>query len=168
VSGIATGSNVETVSWFLLKNYFRFVGPVTTVQHRNNSRLIIRPVEAFKNGDGCNSDLETVIQGVASHIALKTEGCSDEACSLLSSLCEAGYSFGEAVRDVNERLQTEFNEDSRRLRLWLLGDPTLRLHPFRPSEELTYSGVVSNPGVEPQTSLLSNLTVPLRQSKDPV
>jgi len=139
--GIATGIDSETVSWFLLKNYFRFVGPaqpgeaLLSDDPNTNAKLIAIPVGGL---NGIETEAMPacmdLLGGNASHLVVGAANHFDEAFLLLSCLCESGYPVGEAVRYVAAAIgDAGPTEDRSEEQLWLFGDPTLRLFPARPS-----------------------------------
>lgn len=135
--GIATGSTAEAVSWFLLKNYFRFVAPAEGARvdssndnHAHSDRTL---TIAFTGKSVCATEwIDTagsLIDGPASHIVVGPKTCTEEPFLLLSCLCELGYSAGNAVEIVNKVFRDELlSKDGPGLTL--LGDPTPRLYPF--------------------------------------
>jgi hypothetical protein len=139
--GVATGIDGEAVSWFLLKNYFRFIGPVqpgeALLSHdpQTNAKLMVVPFDDFVDAKGAAMSLcLDLLGGHTSHLVLGASDCFDEAILLLSCLCEAGYPVGEAVRYVNVAVgDAGTTEGSSKETLWLFGDPTLRLLPTRQS-----------------------------------
>jgi|GEM_PF-3319016 len=144
--GLATGKDVEAVSWFLLKSYFRFTGPVQPGEAllspllrndpQSSAKLIAVPLRDFVAAKAAEiSPCMDLLAGHSTHLAAIAPDCFDEAFLLLSYLCEAGYPIGEAVRHVNAAVRDDgaTADGSEDERLWLLGDPTLRLFPSRPS-----------------------------------
>jgi hypothetical protein len=139
--GLATGIDSEAVSWFLLKNYFRFVGPAQSAEvllsddPKTNAKLIASPLTGLEEvKTGAMSACIELLPGNASHLVVGAPNHFDEAFLLLSCLCESGYPVGEAVRYVNAAIRDAGpTEDSSDEQLWLFGDPTLRLFPSRPS-----------------------------------
>src|SRR5215213_2662813 len=140
--GLATGEDAEAISWFLLKSYFRFTGPVqpgeALLSHdpQSSAKLIAVPLSDFVEVKGrCMA----LLAGDATHVVAIAPDCFDEAFLLLSCLCESGYPIGEAVRYVNAALREtgSIADGSEEERLWFLGDPTLRLFPARPSTVAT-------------------------------
>ena len=145
--GLATGKDAEAVSWFLLKSYFRFTGPVQPGEGllspllsndpKSSAKLIAVPIPDFVTANAAAlSPCMDLIAGRPTHLVAIAPDCFEEAFLLLSSLCEAGYPIGEAVGYVNAAVRdggpmADGSEEEERL--WLLGDPTLRLFPSRPS-----------------------------------
>jgi hypothetical protein len=133
--GLATGKDAEAVSWFLLKSYFRFTGPVqpgeALLSHdpQSSAKLIAAPLPCFVDAKAAISSGMDLLAGHSTHLVAIAPDCFEEAFLLLSCLCEAGYPIGEAVQQVNADVRNGSENEP----LWLLGDPTLRLFPSRPS-----------------------------------
>jgi len=120
---------------FLLKNYFRFTGPVQKGEAlRSNDPQSSAKLIAVPLSDLADANMH-LLAGESTHLVAIAPDCFDEAFLLLSCLCESGYPIGEAVRNVNAALRGDglMTNGSNKERLWLVGDPTLRLFPSRPS-----------------------------------
>ena len=138
--GIATGPDPRAFSRFLLKNYFRFVGPLQpgeSLLSRDpgaSAKLLAADVADFGGSlAGDDSHALRLLDGSASHVVFGKTRHFEEAFLMLSCLCEAGYTTGEAVRFVNAALgDAGLTGADGGEKLWLFGDPTLRLLPPRP------------------------------------
>jgi hypothetical protein len=139
--GIATGADGEAVSWFLLKNYFRFIGPaehgepLVSRELHTHARLLVIPVNDSESLAGAAvSHALHLLDGSTSHLVCVGTSHFEEAFLMLSCLCETGYTIGEAVQFVSAAIggNSRAGNDSDE-KLWLFGDPNLRLLPPLPN-----------------------------------
>lgn len=116
--GVASGQDEEAASWFLLRNYFDFLGPRALTERPSNKA---KPLETQEMFEGLFfSGQNDCFDGAGSHAVLSASpdaAVPQDAIELFVSLLKAGYTTGDAIR---------FASLCAKQTLLIAGDPAVR------------------------------------------
>jgi hypothetical protein len=103
--GVASGQDEAAASWFLLRNYFDFLGPRALRERPSDNAKSLETHEMFEG------------------LFFSGENDCFDAIELFVSLLKAGYTTGDAIR---------FASLCAKQTLLIAGDPAVRFFPCRP------------------------------------